>query len=256
MLMHPHEARLTALRAELARQHMTGFVLPISDEHMSEYIGAYAQRLAWLTGFGGSAGTAVVLAQKAAILVDGRYTLQVADEVDGRLYAHENVPATSPAKWLAAHVTAGDRIGYDPWLHSRPWAEATGAALAKLGATLVAPALAGPRLRPAAGTGGRGKRDQARRRCRVAGRTPLRRRHHFRARWRGLAAQYQGQRCRTHPGRARLCHRPCRRQRRSVHRSRKSHTCPHNPPRPASAHPPARGICRSPRRAGRQKSRG
>ena len=75
MLMHTHQARLEALRKELARRGLDGFVVPISDEHMSEYVGAYAQRLTWLTGFGGSAGTAAVLKDKAAIFVDGRYTL-------------------------------------------------------------------------------------------------------------------------------------------------------------------------------------
>ena len=84
MLMNTHEARIEALRKELAGQGLDGFVIPISDEHMSEYVGGYAQRLAWLTGFGGSAGTAVVLKDKAAIFVDGRYTLQVREQVDGR----------------------------------------------------------------------------------------------------------------------------------------------------------------------------
>jgi Xaa-Pro aminopeptidase len=113
--------RLSDLRAELAAQGLDGFVVPISDEHMSEYVGAYAQRLEWLTGFGGSAGTAVVLRDKAAIFVDGRYTLQVRDQVDGALYAYENVPATSPARWLAENAAKGARIGYDAWLHGRPW---------------------------------------------------------------------------------------------------------------------------------------
>ncbi len=76
------EARLDALRKELARRGLDGFVIPISDEHMSEYVGAYAQRLAWLTGFQGSAGSAVVLPADAAIFVDGRYTLQVREQVD------------------------------------------------------------------------------------------------------------------------------------------------------------------------------
>src|SRR5690606_20195117 len=95
MLMQTHEARLDALRKELARQGLDGFVIPISDEHLSEYVGAYAQRLAWLTGFGGSAGTAAVLREKAAIFVDGRYTLQVRDQVDGRLYEYKSVPRDS-----------------------------------------------------------------------------------------------------------------------------------------------------------------
>ncbi|MFM5907556.1 MAG: aminopeptidase P family protein, partial [Novosphingobium sp.] len=130
-------ARLKALRDELARQGLDGFVVPISDEHMSEYVGGYAQRLAWLTGFGGSAGTAVVLKEKAAIFVDGRYTLQVRHQVDGRLYDYESVPQTSVAKWLGANAPEGARIGFDPWLHGKPWADAAGKALAARGASLV-----------------------------------------------------------------------------------------------------------------------
>src|SRR5689334_14144332 len=137
MLMHTHEARLDALRKELARQGLDGFVIPISDEHMSEYIGAYAQRLAWLTGFGGSAGTAVVLADKAAIFTDGRYTVQVREQVDGKLFGYESVPATSPAKWLGENAPEGAKIGYDAWLHSKGWAEGVAKALAKKHATLV-----------------------------------------------------------------------------------------------------------------------
>ncbi|HWU01956.1 MAG TPA: aminopeptidase P family protein [Novosphingobium sp.] len=135
--------RLSALRAQLVADGLDGFVIPISDEHMSEYVGAYAQRLEWLTGFGGSAGTAVVLAAPeaepgAAIFVDGRYTLQVRDQVDGALYEYHNVPATSPARWLGEQAPAGARIGYDAWLHSRPWAQAAAAALAARGGQLVA----------------------------------------------------------------------------------------------------------------------
>lgn len=143
MLMNTHEARLDALRQELARQGLDGFVVPISDEHMSEYVGAYAQRLAWLTGFLGSAGTAVVLTDAtrepaAAMFVDGRYTLQVRDQVDGRFYAYEGVPQTSVAKWLGAHAPEGARIGYDAWLHGKGWVAAARKALEARGGTLVA----------------------------------------------------------------------------------------------------------------------
>ena len=136
MLMNTHESRLDALRKELARQGLDGFVVPISDEHMSEYVGAYAQRLKWLTGFDGSAGTAVVLTDAsrdpaAAIFVDGRYTLQVREQVDSRLYAYESVPETSVAKWLGSHGWEGARIGYDPWLHGSKWVSVASAALAK-----------------------------------------------------------------------------------------------------------------------------
>jgi Xaa-Pro aminopeptidase len=138
MLMSTHEARLSALRKELAARGLDGFVIPISDEHMSEYVGAYAQRLAWLTGFGGSAGTAVVLKDKAAIFTDGRYTLQVRDQVDGAHWEYQSVPETSVAKWLGAKAPEGASIGYDAWLHSKPWAKAVESELKKVGGRLVA----------------------------------------------------------------------------------------------------------------------
>ena len=143
MLMQTHEARLSALREELKKRDLAGFVVPISDEHMSEYVGDYAQRLAWLTGFGGSAGSAAVMTRAisgvgAAIFVDGRYTVQVRDQVDEKLFEYQSVPATSPAKWLARNAQEGDRIGYDAWLHSRGWVEQTGKLLAEKGAELVA----------------------------------------------------------------------------------------------------------------------
>ena len=112
MLMLTHEARLAALREELSKRGLDGFVIPISDEHMSEYVGEYAQRLHWLTGFGGSAGSAAVLTggyegKGAAIFTDGRYTVQVREQVDGNLFDYEPVPETSPAKWLAANAPEG-----------------------------------------------------------------------------------------------------------------------------------------------------
>ncbi|MEY4160483.1 MAG: hypothetical protein RLZZ136_1104, partial [Pseudomonadota bacterium] len=137
MPMTTHAARLKALREELNQRGLDGFVVPISDEHMSEYVGGYAQRLEWLTGFGGSAGTAVILQDKAAIFVDGRYTLQVRDQVDGRFYAYESVPQTSPAKWLGAEVSQGARIGFDPWLHGKGWVAAAQQALKPQGGELV-----------------------------------------------------------------------------------------------------------------------
>lgn len=135
--MSTHEARLQALREQLKRDRLDGFVVPISDEHMSEYVGDYAQRLAWLTGFQGSAGAAVVLPEEAAIFVDGRYTLQVREQVDGNHWQYVGVPQTSVAEWLGRHAAEGARIGYDPWLHTRVWAEQASAALAEKGATLV-----------------------------------------------------------------------------------------------------------------------
>ena len=137
MLMNTHEARLDALRKELKRRNLDGFVVPISDEHMSEYVGAYAQRLAWLAGFGGSAGSAVVLADTAAVFVDGRYTLQVREQVDGRLFDYQSTLQTSMAAWLAVHAPEGAEIGFDPWLHGKPWVDACNSALATKGAKMV-----------------------------------------------------------------------------------------------------------------------
>ena len=137
MLMQTHEARLDGLRKELARRGLDGFVIPISDEHMSEYVGSYAQRLNWLTGFGGSAGSAAVLQDRAAMFTDGRYTVQVREQVSGALYDYEDVPATSPAKWIAEYAPEGAKIGYDAWLHGIGWAEEAEAAFARRGIELV-----------------------------------------------------------------------------------------------------------------------
>jgi Xaa-Pro aminopeptidase len=138
MLMQTHEARLAALREELKRRELTGFIVPISDEHMSEYVGDYAQRLAWLTGFGGSAGFAAVTLTHAAIFVDGRYTVQVREQVSGELFDYCNVPADSLAGWLTKTCEDGARIAYDPWLHTAGWASALERALAPHGFALVA----------------------------------------------------------------------------------------------------------------------
>ncbi|WBH17841.1 aminopeptidase P family protein [Sphingomonas radiodurans] len=135
--MSTYTARLAALRDQLARQQLDGFVVPLTDEHMSEYVGAYAQRLAWLTGFQGSAGTAVVLPAEAAIFIDGRYTLQVREQVSADDWQFVGVPDTSVADWLGGHAAHGARIGYDAWLHTRAWVDEATHALAAVGATLV-----------------------------------------------------------------------------------------------------------------------
>ncbi|WP_296219117.1 aminopeptidase P family protein [uncultured Sphingomonas sp.] len=135
--MSTYSARLAALRDQLARQQLDGFVVPLTDEHMSEYVGAYAQRLSWLTGFQGSAGTAVVLPAEAAIFTDGRYTLQVREQVSDDDWQFVGVPETSVSGWLADHARQGARIGYDPWLHTRAWVDEASRALAAIDATLV-----------------------------------------------------------------------------------------------------------------------
>ena len=136
--MSSYADRLAALRAQLAEDRLDGFVVPLTDEHMSEYVGSYAQRLEWLTGFKGSAGSAVVLPQEAAIFTDGRYTLQVRSQVSGDQWSYQSVPETSIASWLKDHAPQGGRIGYDPWLHSRDWVRQASDALKARGAELVA----------------------------------------------------------------------------------------------------------------------
>ncbi len=138
MIMLPISARLAALRDQLTRQGLDGFVVPLTDEHMSEYVGAYAQRLAWLTGFEGSAGTAVVLRDEAAIFIDGRYTLQVREQVDAADWSYVDVRRTSVVDWLGDHAAPGTRIGFDSWLHTRGWKKAAAAALKDRDAVLVA----------------------------------------------------------------------------------------------------------------------
>ena len=108
--------RLARLRDALRRLNLTGFIVPHADEHQSEYLPPSAERLAWLTGFDGSAGTAIVLADKAAIFVDGRYTTQAARQVDAAAFEPQHLIENPPGKWLAANLHAGDRLGYDPWL--------------------------------------------------------------------------------------------------------------------------------------------
>ena len=135
--MSSYADRLKALREQLKTEQLDGFVVPLTDEHMSEYVGSYAQRLAWLTGFQGSAGSAVVLPEEAAIFVDGRYTLQVRQQVSPTEWSYQSVPETSTTDWLKEHAPEGARVGYDPWLHTSDWVKKAKEALASRGAELV-----------------------------------------------------------------------------------------------------------------------
>jgi len=129
--------RVAALRTELARRGLTGFVVPRADRHQNEYVPASEERLAWLTGFSGSAGVAVVLAERAALFVDGRYTLQAREQVDTALFEIVHAVETPPEQWLEQTLTAADRLGYDPWLHTGEGAEKLAKACTAAGATLV-----------------------------------------------------------------------------------------------------------------------
>jgi Xaa-Pro aminopeptidase len=110
--------RLTKLRAELARQELDGFLVPRADEHLGEYVAPCAERLAWLTGFTGSAGLAAVLPDRAAVFTDGRYTLQLQQETDAALWQRLHIVDEPAPAWLSAHAAPGCKIGYDPWLFS------------------------------------------------------------------------------------------------------------------------------------------
>jgi len=110
--------RLAALRRELQDQGLDGFIVPRADEHLGEYVPASAERLAWLTGFTGSAGIAAVLAEKAAVFTDGRYVLQLAGQTDPDLWERRHVTDDPPSAWLAANAPRGAKIGYDPLLIS------------------------------------------------------------------------------------------------------------------------------------------
>ncbi len=131
-------ARLSAFREELARRRLTGFVIPRADQQQNEYVAPSEERLAWLTGFTGSAGMAIVLTQEAAVFVDGRYTLQAAKQVDRKAWNIEPLADPPPESWLGKHLNAGDRLGFDPWLHTSAAAERLAAACAEAGAELVA----------------------------------------------------------------------------------------------------------------------
>jgi Xaa-Pro aminopeptidase len=130
--------RVASLRAELKRRGLDGLAVPRADRQQNEYLPASEERLAWLTGFTGSAGAAVVLADKAAVFVDGRYTVQAAAQVDDKVFAIEHLVDMPPDKWLEQNLKSGARLGYDPWLHTADGAEKLKKVCATVGATLVA----------------------------------------------------------------------------------------------------------------------
>lgn len=130
--------RVATLRAELERLDLDGFLIPRADQHQNEYVAASEERLAWLSGFGGSAGLAIVLRDRAAIFVDGRYALAVNDQVDVAIFKPIPLALSSPWKWLEENLSQGSRLGYDPWLHTPGEVERLDKAVAAAGAKLVA----------------------------------------------------------------------------------------------------------------------
>src|SRR5215468_4131688 len=130
--------RLTALRAELARRGLDGFVVPHADRFQNEYLPPSEERLAWLTGFTGSAGAAIILAERAVLFVDGRYTLQAWDQTDPKLFTIEHLVDKPPSAWIESNLKAGQKLGFDPWLHTVEGAERLAKACSTVGAILVA----------------------------------------------------------------------------------------------------------------------
>lgn len=130
----PH---LKALRAEIKARGLDGFVVPRTDEHQNEYVPSSSERLAWLTGFSGSWGTAIVLHDLAAIFVDGRYTVQVREQVDAVAFTPEHLIDNPPENWLEKHLKSGQKLGFDPWLHTQDGVKKLEKACAKVGAILV-----------------------------------------------------------------------------------------------------------------------
>jgi Xaa-Pro aminopeptidase len=130
--------RVAALREELARRGLDGFVVPHADRYQNEYLSPSEERLAWLTGFTGSAGAAIILADRAALFVDGRYTTQARDQVDAALFSIEHLADNPPSAWIEANLQPGQKLGYDAWLHSAESAERLAKACANVGAVLVA----------------------------------------------------------------------------------------------------------------------
>ena len=131
-------ARVAELRGELKRHGLDGFVIPRADRQQNEYLPPSEERLAWLTGFTGSAGAAVVLADSAALFVDGRYSVQAATQVDGKIFSIEHLVEHPPEQWLEQNLTKGTKLGYDPWLHTSEQVEKLRKACASAGAELTA----------------------------------------------------------------------------------------------------------------------
>ncbi len=109
---------LPALRAAMKDQTLDGFIIPHDDEYQNEYIPGYAERLMWATGFSGSAGGAIIMAERAVVFTDGRYTLQVRQQADSAFFDYADYTEISIDQWLRENAPKAAHIGYDPMLHT------------------------------------------------------------------------------------------------------------------------------------------
>ena len=255
-------ARLAALRSAMAAAGVDAFLVPRADAHQGENVAARDERLAWLTGFTGSAGTAAVTADRAAIFVDGRYRLQVQGQVDTGRFEVRRIPQDRTADWLAEALPRGGRVGFDPWLHTAREVEELAEALGprQVGLTRVANLVdaawsdqPAPPARPIVphpvALAGRDLRRQARRDRRGSRGARSRRGGADAARFHRLASQRPRLGHRPHPGAARLRDPARRRPGRPVHRpgeSRRGGCAPTSAPR---------SPCRRRRPSGRRSTR-
>ena len=134
-------AHLPKLRAAMVEQGLDGFLVPHDDEYQNEYIPEYAERLMWVSGFSGSAGFAIIFSDRAVIFVDGRYTLQVREQTDANFFEFVDISDCPPERWLSAHAQPGQRLGYDPMLHTVAGLAKFEAAALKTGFDLIAVAV-------------------------------------------------------------------------------------------------------------------
>jgi Xaa-Pro aminopeptidase len=132
------EQHLSAIRELMAEANYDALVIPRADEYLGEYIPAHNERLRWVCGFTGSAGMVIVLRDKAAIFVDGRYTVQVRREVSGDLFEYHHLVEEPHARWLTKELPAGARVACDPRLHNLAWYRDTGKTLSGAQLELVA----------------------------------------------------------------------------------------------------------------------
>lgn len=124
------EQRLTAIREWLAQNNIDALLVPHEDEYLGEYVPAHNERLHWLTGFTGSAGAAVVTQDKAAIFVDGRYTVQVTKQVPAELFEYRHLIEEPALDWITQNLPSGSNLAIDPRMHSAAWLNAAQGKLA------------------------------------------------------------------------------------------------------------------------------
>jgi Xaa-Pro aminopeptidase len=128
-----HASRLASVRAEMERRDLAVLVVPQHDEHQHSYLPPNAERLAWISGFTGSAGLALIGRERAALFVDGRYTIQAAEQADPALWEHRHISKEPPEAWLETCLRPGQKLGYDPRLHTSDGLSAVLSATARAG---------------------------------------------------------------------------------------------------------------------------